>query len=84
MFLLLYIHPFPFTLCSSTYGRGEDMSVIVVGDNGTELVVPIKDDNGVVDLTTATSIKARFLRDDKTRFDKSLTVTDAQAGKCIG
>lgn len=60
------------------------MSVIVQKDNGTELIVTITDDQGIVDLTTATSITAHFvLRDGKYRsFDKTLTVDDALSGTC--
>lgn len=58
------------------------MSSIYVGDNGTVLGITVSDDSGTVNLTTASSIVARFIKADETTFNKTLTVTDAANGKC--
>jgi len=58
------------------------MSYIVEGDNGTMFEVTITDAAGPVDLTTATTIKARFIRANFSTFEKSLAVVDAVKGKC--
>lgn len=58
------------------------MSNIYVGDNGTVVEISISDDDGAVNLTTATTITATFTKPDGTTFEKTFSVTDAAAGEC--
>lgn len=58
------------------------MSVIIKKDNGTEFVFTVCDDNGIVDLSAVTGVVATFVRSDRTKFQKTLTIDDALAGKC--
>lgn len=58
------------------------MSTVVAKDNGTELSITITDDEGFVDLTSVDTVTARFVRGDRSLFDKILTVTDALNGEC--
>lgn len=57
------------------------MSDIYAGDNGTVLEVTISDAAGAVNLTTATTIIAYFVKPGGT-FEKTLAVTGATTGKC--
>ena len=55
---------------------------IVVGDNGTQLMATVRDDNGVVDLSTASSIVGTLKRGSGSIITKQFDIVDAQAGTC--
>jgi hypothetical protein len=58
------------------------MSNIIQGDNGTILEFIVKDDNGIVDLSSATSVTFRMQKSRNIYSEKVGTITDPVNGKC--
>jgi hypothetical protein len=54
---------------------------IIEKDNGTILEFTIKDDNGIVNLTSVKSVLFRLKKSSNTYIEKGCIVTDAENGK---